>query len=835
MMYDYFQFDIGSYRPLTIRKYPIIGGYIIMPEYTSKAEKLSLPLVALNGAVAFPGEIINLEITDNKNFSRAAVKEAFDGSKYAVAVPYRSEENDSELFEIGTVIKIKQILSSGESSVRCIAEGMSRAIVGDIRKTGRYNTADVLCKMINLSDEPGVKNEAYLRRLMDAAGQLAKLLPPPASSILPTFKGIKNPAMLADVIASNLFVRFEDKLDILGIFEPYRRIEAVLQSAEDETAMLRFESEIHHKTKERINRGQRDYYLREEMRAIQEELGDGVSETDEYYAKIKALSLPEDVEKKLLKENERLARAPFGSAESTVLANYLDICLELPWNKSTKDRADVAAAKKILDADHEGLEDVKDRLLEYLAVKQLNPELKGQIICLYGPPGVGKTSIASSLARAMKRKYVRVSLGGVRDEADIRGHRKTYVGAMPGRIMAALSQAGVKNPLILLDEIDKMANDGRGDPASAMLEVLDPEQNKYFRDHFVELPFDLSDCIFIATANTLDTVPRPLIDRMEIIELHTYTKSQKASIAKNHLIPKQLKRHGLTKRTLKIDDKALEYIIDCYTRESGVRNLERELGALCRRAAKQIIESGMSKVAVTVKNIKDYLGPEKILPELISDTDEIGVVNGMAWTQSGGDLLKVEVAVMDGTGKLELTGSLGDVMKESAHAAITYTRQIAEQYGIPTDFYSKKDIHIHFPEGAVPKDGPSAGITTLTALVSALSGIPVRRDIAMTGEITIRGNVLPIGGLREKTMAAYSAGVRTIIIPADNLKDLKDVDPVVRENVTFVPVRRACEVLANALASDKTERLGQADSSCTLTISPVTAGSVTQKRAKESN
>ncbi len=773
-----------------------------MSEYTTKAEKLSLPLAALNSTVAFPGEIMNLEITDNSYGSCAAIKEAFEGSKYAVAVPYKYEEGE-ELFEVGTVIKIKQIVDTGEKSLRCIAEGMSRALVGQLRKTGKYHTAELLCKTVTLSDDPGIKNQAYLRRLNDAAAQMAKLLPPPAANIIPTFKGIKNPALLADVIASNLFVKFEDKLEILGVFEPYRRIDTVLSIAEEEISLLKLENDLHKKTRERINRGQREYYLREEMKAIQEELGDGGSETDEYREKIYALGLPEEVEKKLLKENDRLARSPYGSAEATVLANYLDVCLELPWTKATKDRTDVAAAKKILDADHEGLEDVKDRLLEYLAVKQLNPELKGQILCLYGPPGVGKTSIAASLARAMKRKYVRVSLGGVRDEADIRGHRKTYVGAMPGRIINALSQAGVKNPLILLDEIDKMANDGRGDPASAMLEVLDPEQNKFFRDHFVELPFDLSDCIFIATANTLDTVPRPLIDRMEIIELHTYTKSQKMNIAKNHLIPRQLKRHGLNKRMLRIPDATLSEIIDCYTRESGVRNLERELGALCRKVAKLIIETEATHITVRPEDLKTLLGPKKILPETISAADEVGVVNGMAYTQSGGDLLKVEAAVMDGTGKLELTGSLGDVMKESAHAAITYARQVADKYGISPDFYSKKDIHIHFPEGAVPKDGPSAGITTLTALISALSGIPVRRDISMTGEITIRGNVLPIGGLREKTMAAYSAGVRTIIIPADNLKDLHEVDPMVRENVTFIPCRRACEVLANALVVNK--------------------------------
>ncbi len=780
-----------------------------MSEYTTttRAEKLSLPLIALNETVAFPGEIVNLEINETRFSSSDAAREAFEGSKYAIAVPYKYPDDEhSELFEIGTVIKVKQLINSGENTVRCIAEGVSRATVADYRRTGRYYTANAICKTITLPDGPSVKNQAYLRRLNDAAAAMAKLLPPPAESILPNFKNIKNPAMLADVIASGLFVRYEDKLEILSIFDPYKRIEVALEIAESELELLRLENDIHRKTREKINRSQREYYLREEMRAIQDELGDNsVSEIEEYRDKIASLGLPEDVEKKLYKEVDRLAKSPFGSAEATVIGNYLDICLDIPWTKETEDRTDIKTAKKILDADHNGLDDVKDRLLEYLAVKQLNPDLKGQMICLYGPPGVGKTSIAASLARAMKRKYVRVSLGGVRDEADIRGHRKTYVGAMPGRIVNAVIQAGVKNPLILLDEIDKMASDGRGDPASAMLEVLDPEQNKFFRDHFIELPFDLSDCIFIATANTLDRVPRPLLDRMEIIELETYTKSEKTAIAKEHLIPKQLKRHGLTKRSLKITDEALSLIIDCYTRESGVRNLEREIAAVCRKAAKRLIETEAKSMTVNAHILEELLGPRKILPELISEYDEVGIVNGMAYTQSGGDLLKVECAIMDGTGKLELTGSLGDVMKESAHAAVTYARQIAEKYNIPSDFHTKKDIHIHFPEGAVPKDGPSAGVTTLTALVSALSGIPVRRDIAMTGEITIRGNVLAIGGLREKTMAAYAAGVKTILIPSDNMKDLDKIDPVVRENVTFIPCRRACDVLSNALVSKNNE------------------------------
>ncbi len=802
-----------------------------MSEYTTRAEKSSLPLIALEDTVAFPGEIVNLEIKDTRFDSCNAAREAFEGSKYAIAIPYKYQEDEhSELFEIGTVIKVKQLINSGDRSIRCIAEGVSRATVADYRRTGKYFTANVICKTVTLPDGPSVKNQAYLRRLNDAASAMAKLLPPPAENIIPSFKAIKNPAMLADVIASGLFIKYEDKLEILAIFEPYRRIETVLEIAEDEMAVLRLENDIHRRTREKINRSQREYYLREEMRAIQDELGDsGVSEIDEYRQKIESRELPDEVSKKLLKEVDRLAKSPFGSAEATVIGNYLDICLEIPWIEVTKDRTDVAAAKKILDADHEGLDDVKDRLLEYLAVKQLNPELKGQIICLYGPPGVGKTSIASSLAKAMKRKYVRVSLGGVRDEADIRGHRKTYVGAMPGRIINAVTQAKTRNPLILLDEIDKMASDGRGDPASAMLEVLDPEQNKFFRDHFVELPFDLSDCIFIATANTLDRVPRPLLDRMEIIELQTYTKSEKLAIAKNHLIPKQLKRHGLNKRMLKISDEALSEIIDCYTRESGVRNLEREIGAVCRKAAKRIVEDGIKSLTVKEGELEALLGPKKIIPELISEYDEIGIVNGMAYTQSGGDLLKVECAVMDGTGKLELTGSLGDVMKESAHAAITYARQIAEKYNITTDFYTKKDIHIHFPEGAVPKDGPSAGVTTLTALVSALSGIPVRRDIAMTGEITIRGNVLAIGGLREKTMAAYSAGVRTILIPADNMKDLDKIDPVVRENVTFIPCRRACEVLSNALVSGISEEKNVGEE---MDISEIKLAPISQTRVR---
>ncbi|MCQ2429926.1 MAG: endopeptidase La, partial [Clostridia bacterium] len=567
-----------------------------------------------------------------------------------------------------------------------------------------------------------------------------------------------------------------------------------------EADVLSCEADIRRKVRERLNRNQRDYYLREEMRVIQDELGDGGSDPDEYYDRIIEAKLPEEVEKKLLKENERLSKMPFGSAEASVITSYLDTCLEIPWTKESKDRVSIEMGRKVLDADHDGLEKVKERILEFMAVKQMSPELKNQIICLVGPPGVGKTSVAASIARAMKRKYVRVSLGGVRDESDIRGHRKTYIGAMPGRIITALTQVGVRNPLILLDEVDKLTRDAHGDPSSALLEVLDPEQNKYFRDHFVEMPFDLSDCLFICTANTLDTVPKPLIDRMEIIELSSYTRREKVSIAMNHLIPKQLKKHGLNKRLLRIGEDAVLELIDYYTREAGVRNLERAIASLCRKAAKALLETPDQKhVTITAADVKTYLGPRKMLPEHISDEDEIGVVNGLAYTEVGGDMLRVECAVLDGTGKLELTGSLGDVMKESAHAALTYTRSVAAEYGIPSDFYQKKDIHIHVPEGAVPKDGPSAGVTMMTALVSALSGIPVRRDIAMTGEITLRGNVLPIGGLKEKTMAAYAAGVKTVLIPSANVGDLDEIDPAARENLEFIPCKKAGDVLKAAL------------------------------------
>lgn len=570
-----------------------------------------------------------------------------------------------------------------------------------------------------------------------------------------------------------------------------------------ELEILQLENEISEKVQQNVNKGQRDYYLREQMHVIREELGEEDDEADSegYQEKIRALKLPEQTETKLLKEARRLGKQQQNSAEAAVIRNYLDLVLELPWNTRTKERLDVKAAEKILDEDHFGLEPVKKRILETLAVRQLAPELPGQILCLVGPPGVGKTSIAISIARALNRRLARISLGGVHDEAEIRGHRKTYIGAMPGRIMTGISQAKSKNALLLLDEIDKLGSDYKGDPSSALLEVLDSAQNSSFRDHYIEVPFDLSECMFITTANTTDTIPRALLDRMEVIELGSYTDEEKLQIAKRHLLPKQLTKHGIAKSHVRLTDDAIREIIACYTRESGVRTLERELAAVCRKCAMRFVEENPPKrLTITGSNLEKFLGPRRFLPDEMPQADQVGLVTGLAWTSVGGTTLEVEVNVVEGSGKLELTGNLGDVMKESVFAAVSYIRSRTAELGIDPDFYKTKDIHVHFPEGAVPKDGPSAGITICTAIVSALTARPVRRDIAMTGEISIRGRVLPIGGLKEKTMAALRHGVKTVIIPAANEKDLAEIDQTVRNSLQFITARHVDSVLAAALA-----------------------------------
>jgi ATP-dependent Lon protease len=612
--------------------------------------------------------------------------------------------------------------------------------------------------------------------------------------------GSHDPGFVADVVASAASFRFEEKLQLLNERHPARRLWLCNKFMNRELNVLSLEEEMEDKAQESMNKEQRDYFLREQMHAIRAELGEEDDDVEEYEKRIKDLHLAEDSEQKLLKEVRRLAKQPFGSSEATVIRNYLDVALELPWNVSTKEQLSVEKARKQLDKDHYGLEKVKKRILEFLAVRQLAPENRGQILCFVGPPGVGKTSVASSIASCLGRKLARISLGGVHDEAEIRGHRKTYIGAMPGRILSAITQAGCNNPLILFDEIDKVGSDYRGDPSAALLEVLDPEQNVAFRDNFLELPFDLSRCMFITTANTTDTIPPALLDRMEIIWLDSYTDEEKVMIAKNHLLPKQKERHGIEKNRLRIPDSTLREIIACYTRESGVRRLEQELATICRRTAMEILEDpDAGRITVTSANLEKYLGIRKYLPDRLPEEDPIGLVSGLAWTSVGGEVLEVECNVVDGSGKLELTGNLGKVMQESVQAAMSYIRSRAKKLGIEEDFYKTKDIHVHFPEGAVPKDGPSAGITVCTAMVSALTGAPVRRDIAMTGEISIRGRVLAIGGLKEKTMAALRHGVKTVIIPQDNVKDLEEIDQTVRKALNFVSVKHADEVLQTAL------------------------------------
>ena len=772
-----------------------------MAKYIERMEQLTLPIIGVRGAVAFPGATLSFELEDE--LCVAAAEAAFETNTPVLICTIfdtHSGSFDPEFAaKIGTVSKIKQSVKSPEGNMKVITEGLSRATVSDFSRFADYYCANVIAKTITASDEESIQSQGYCRAILSAATDFSVFLPSISDDMLAVANGIKNPALLADFIASNILVKISDKQKVLEAFDPQKRVELLIALLREEGDILACELKIHKKVRGNLNQNQKEFYLREQLRVIKSELGES-EDIEEYADKIDTLKASNEVKEKLFKELDRMTKMPFGSSESSVIRSYLDVCLEIPWEISTTDRLDVAAAAKILDADHDGMEKVKERILEFLAVKQLNPTLKNQIICLVGPPGVGKTSVAASIARAMKRKYVRVSLGGVRDEADIRGHRKTYVGAMPGRIVNALVEAKSKNPLMLLDEIDKLTRDSHGDPASALLEVLDGEQNHTFRDHFVEMPLDLSECLFIATANTLDTVPKPLLDRMEIIELKTYTRTEKISIAKNHLIPKQLKRHGLNRRMLSIKDDALSEIIDFYTREAGVRNLERKIAEISRKAARKFVENkSLKTLKITADSVSEYLGARKIIPERISEFDEIGVVNGLAYTEAGGDVLKVEVAILDGSGKLELTGSLGDVMKESAKIAVSIVRSIAKKYGIDPDFHKNKDIHIHFPEGAVPKNGPSAGVTMVTALVSALSGRPVRRNVAMTGEVSLRGRVLAIGGLKEKTMAAYCYGVSDVLIPRDNIRNLEECDSEAVASLNFIPCDTVTDVLNAAL------------------------------------
>ncbi|WP_399553312.1 endopeptidase La [uncultured Intestinimonas sp.] len=772
----------------------------------------TMPVLALRGLTIFPSMLLHFDV--GRGASIKALDEAMSEGQPIFLVAQRDltveEPGEMDLFHVGTVSTVKQILRLPGDNVRVMVEGSTRGRLVSLGKTSPFLQGEVEVLPVPEHTRNTPKTEALIRSTYELFERYAELSPRMTGDVLISVLSSEDPGYIADYIAQNIAMRASDKQAILEELHPVRRLTKLAHALGREVAILELEQEVQTKVREQLSDNQRDYVLREQLKVLRQELGeseDGDSEQDEYRARIAKAHLPQEAAEKAEKELSRLAKQPFGSAEATVIRNYLDVLLDLPWNKHTRERTDVAAARKILDADHYGLQKVKERILEFLAVRQLAPELKGQVLCLVGPPGVGKTSIAMSVARATNRKLTRISLGGVHDEAEIRGHRKTYVGAMPGRIIDGIRRAGSCNPLLLLDEIDKLASDIHGDPASALLEVLDGEQNGTFRDNFLEVPFDLSQVFFITTANTTDTIPRPLLDRMEVIELSSYTDEEKLQIAKEHLLPKERKRHGLKKTQLKLTDDAIRALITGYTRESGVRVLERRIAALCRKTAMKIVSDGVKQISLTASDLEGFLGPKTYHPDHRETGSLVGVVNGLAWTQVGGEMLQVEVNVVPGTGKVELTGNLGDVMKESARAALSYIRSRAQRLGIEEDFYKTKDLHVHFPEGAVPKDGPSAGITITTAMVSALTNTPVRQNVAMTGEVTLRGRVLPIGGLREKTMAALRNGMKTVLIPADNVGDLEEIDQTVRAALKFVPVEQVDQVLSVVLETEGTRTL----------------------------
>ncbi len=769
-----------------------------------------LPILALRGINVFPNMTIHFDVGRKKSIR--AVEECMRGSQEIFLVTQKDIQVDdpqqSDLYTMGTVAVVKQVLRMPGDVIRILVEGKYRAFLTECIQTEPYLFGRVEMVLDVPVSKTSNKTEALIRQAQLYYEQFLDLSGRTSPENLMAVVSSDDPGFIADYIAQNSSINFPDKQRVLEQLNPSKRLELACIFIGRELDIMQLESDIQEKVQESVNKGQRDYYLREQMRVIQTELGDDDEEQERYRYEtaIGKLGVSEETSEKLLKEVRRLAKQPSNSAEAALIRTYLDTVLELPWNKRTKERVDINAARKILDNDHFGLEKVKERILEIFAVRKMTPDMPGQIICLVGPPGVGKTSIAMSIARALNRNLARLSLGGVHDEADIRGHRKTYIGSMPGRIMNAVSYAGSKNALLLLDEIDKLGSDHRGDPSSALLEVLDSEQNSTFRDHYLEVPFDLSECMFITTANTTSTIPAPLLDRMEVIELTSYTDEEKLQIAKKHLIPKQLKKHGLKRTQVRISEEAIREMIACYTRESGVRKLEREIASVCRKCDMRFVsDPSLKRIMVTGSNLEEFLGVRKFLPDELPAADSVGLVTGLAWTSVGGETLEVEVNVMEGTGKLELTGNLGDVMKESVHAAMSYIRSRTEQLHIPGDFYKTKDIHVHFPEGAIPKDGPSAGITICTAMVSALTGATVRRDVAMTGEISIRGRVLPIGGLKEKTMAALRHGIKTVIIPQANAKDLEEIDQTVRKSLNFITVSHVDTVLETVLSMPREE------------------------------
>ena len=768
-----------------------------------------LPLLALRGVVVFPKTVASFDVARKKSVNALRVAMDTDQTLFVATQKdvYVEEPEAKDLYEIGTVVRIKQVLKVNDNVIKVLVEGLYRAKRLTFKNGTQYLVADVLAQEEKPLQNRQVYKESLLRRIKQEFNDYAAVLRGIAPDVLMTVENSEDIGFLCDFIAYNIPAPFDDKQYILEQTSVSKRAKILLELLRKEREIGEIDRQIQEKTRTSIDEAQKQYYLREQMKVLSQELygDDSADEIDEYYEKLDKLDAEDSVKQQIAVHISKLAKMPQGSHEGTVERNYLDTCLELPWRVSSPVFTDIIKAEKILNRDIYGMDKVKERIIELLSVFKLSGEVKGQIICLVGPPGVGKTSIGKTIAECMGRSFARISLGGVHDEAEIRGHRKTYIGAMPGKIITAIKQAGTSNPLILLDEIDKLGNDYKGDPSSALLEVLDPEQNATFVDHYVEIPFDLSRTLFVATANTLDTIPAPLRDRMEIIELSSYTREEKWNIAKLHLVNKQLDRHGIKKTQLRFTDNALYGLIDYYTREAGVRKLERSIASLCRKSAKILASGEKARVVIKDTDLEQMLGKHKYKPEEILSCDEVGIINGLAWTQVGGEIMQLEVASMKGTGKVELTGSLGEVMKESARAAISFVRANAEKYGIDPDFYKDCDIHIHATEAAVPKDGPSAGVTITTALISALTNRPVRRDIAMTGEVTIRGRVLPIGGLKEKSMAAYRGGVKTVFIPKANVPDLEEVDSVVKEKLEFIPVEFADEIIDKALVSFKPE------------------------------
>ena len=781
-------------------------------------KKLHLPTIALRGLVVFPNNLVHFEVGREKSI--AAVEWAMANNSNVFLVAQKSmdttEPQQADLFSYGVVAEVKQVLRVSGDLVKVLVEGKYRAKLSVLDASGDFLLSEVRPAPVRAGKaDDAVETEALLRALKAGFDEYLGMNPRLGKDVVFAIVSSDDPAFLSEYMPANLLFRYEDKQAVMDEGTLNGRLKKLIEMLRRECQVMKIEKEIAEKVNESMDKNQRDYYLHEQLHIISDELGEGDdthAEADEYRRRITELHLAEDSEKKLLKEVDRLAKMQGSNQEATVIRTYLDTCLDLPWNTFTVDDLDISRAQQILDRDHYGLKKVKDRILETLAVRKLAPDVKAQIICLVGPPGVGKTSIARSIAESLGRKYVRISLGGVRDEAEIRGHRRTYIGAMPGKIINAMISAKSANPLMLLDEIDKLAGDFRGDPAAALLEALDPEQNSTFNDHFIDIPFDLSHVLFITTANDLGSIPGPLRDRMDVIELPSYTRVEKYNIARKHLLPKQLKACGLTGKVT-LSQSALYGIIDGYTREAGVRNLERTITSVLRKCARKIAAGETESVSVTGTMLEQLLGPRFVKPDFLNRTNAVGIANGLAWTSVGGETLPIEVQVMDnGSGKITVTGSLGDVMKESAQLAVTWVRVHAAEYGIDPEKLKKCDLHIHAPEGAVPKDGPSAGVTLTTALVSCLSGIPVRGDVAMTGEITLHGNVLPIGGLREKSMAAYREGMKTVLIPKDNEPDLYEVDDEVKKNLTFLPMQSLTQVLNAALLKPQNAKKAKAPS-----------------------